>query len=179
MAPRKEDIRRDGSGDWTRGDRAQRDHPIQNFWWVDLDAEPEHNYTYTVVPRYGTPTTLTSGPSGASVTVVTEAESGDLSIHSVFFNRGAVASQEYVRDFGDVLPRNLQGHLQEAAFTDFSRTDFRRRSKRFLARADFSDPFFCMEPCTSSTGCPCSRRSASLAVVERTYPSSIHGINPG
>ena len=89
------------------------DHPIQNFWWVDLDAEPEHNDTYTVVPRYGTPTTLTSGPS-ASVTVVTEAESGDP--HSVFFNRGAVASQEYVRDFGDVLPRNLQGDLQEAAY---------------------------------------------------------------
>lgn len=91
------------------------DHPIQGFWWADYEVAPSREYTYEVVPRYGTPTALTSGPS-ASVTVTTEAEAPGSSPHTVHFNRGAVASQEYARDFQDVLPKNLTGDTQVAAY---------------------------------------------------------------
>lgn len=90
-------------------------HPIQSFWWADYEVLPGHEYTYEVVPRYGTPAALTSGRS-VSVTVTTELEITDASPHSVYFNRGAIASQEYARDFKDILPRNLTGEAQVAAY---------------------------------------------------------------
>jgi hypothetical protein len=89
------------------------EHPVQGFWWADYEVVPGRRYTYKVVPRYGSPAALRSGRS-ASVEVMTEPElSGK---HAVFFNRGAVASQEYARDFDDVLPRNLRGEIQVAAY---------------------------------------------------------------
>ncbi|WP_445149936.1 phospholipase D-like domain-containing protein [Baekduia sp. Peel2402] len=92
------------------------DHPIQGFWWADYEVAPGREYTYEVVPRYGTPAALTSRGS-ASVTVTTEPEAATAeSPHAIFFNRGAVASQEYARDFQDVLPKNLAGDLQKAAY---------------------------------------------------------------
>jgi PLD-like domain len=89
------------------------DHPVQNFWWADYEVEPGRKYTYTVIPRYGSPGKL-RGVSGASVDVQTEETTGKK--HSVFFNRGAVASQEYERDFNHQLPKDLHGDLQVAAY---------------------------------------------------------------
>ena len=73
-----------------------RQHPIQSFQWSDYSAKPDHKYTYTVLPLYGTPQQLKEGDA-VSVDVTTEVEFGDP--HSIFFNRGAVASQEYARRF--------------------------------------------------------------------------------
>src|SRR5262249_42202161 len=41
--------------------------------------------------------------------------------HSVYFNRGAVASQEYARCFLNIAPDHLEGPEQEAAYTWLSR----------------------------------------------------------
>ena len=30
-------------------------HPIQGMWWGDYSAKPAHDYTYKIVPVYGTP----------------------------------------------------------------------------------------------------------------------------
>ncbi len=96
------------------GQASSRDHPFQTFQWADYSAKPEHNYTYTVIPLYGSPTQLKEG-NDVSVRIATEPEFGKH--HSVFFNRGAVASQEYARRFLNQDPDKVG----EAAFRWLSR----------------------------------------------------------
>ncbi len=73
-----------------------RDHPVQGFTWSDFSAKPDHRYTYRVVALTGTPENLSHRECAVEVT--TEPEAGQ--VHSVFFNRGAAASQEYAHRFG-------------------------------------------------------------------------------
>jgi phosphatidylserine/phosphatidylglycerophosphate/cardiolipin synthase-like enzyme len=100
------------------GEVTSRAHPFQTFQWADYSAKPEHDYTYSVVPLYGAPAALDPRASLA-VRVTTEIERG--AKHSVYFNRGAVASQEYARRFLNIAPDHLQGAEQEAAYTWLSR----------------------------------------------------------
>lgn len=97
---------------------SSRRHPFQAYQWADYTAKPGHDYTYTVVPLSGTPGKLREGPR-VSVRVRTESELG--SIHSVFFNRGAIASQEYARRFLNIAPDKLEGDEQAAAYRWLSR----------------------------------------------------------
>jgi phosphatidylserine/phosphatidylglycerophosphate/cardiolipin synthase-like enzyme len=83
------------------GQASSREQPFQTFQWADYSAKPDRPYTYTVVPLYGTPSQLEEG-GRVAVQVRTEAESG--AAHSVFFNRGAAASQEYARRFENKPP---------------------------------------------------------------------------
>ena len=87
------------------GTASSHEQPFQTFQWADYAAKPEHRYTYTLVPMYGEPGALRDGPSLA-VDVATESEWGGM--HSVFFNRGAIASQEYARRFQN-KPPNVVG----------------------------------------------------------------------
>lgn len=75
--------------------------PIQSFQWADYSAKPGQRYTYRVLARKGTPRALTTFAE-TSVTVTTEAP--EAGVHDVYFNRGAAASQEYARRFGDFAP---------------------------------------------------------------------------
>jgi len=101
------------------GQISSRQHPFQTFQWADYSAKPEHDYTYTVIPLYGTPSALKE-KNALSVQIATEKEHSER--HSVFFNRGAVASQEYARRFqnqppdavGDAAYRWLSRGLLEA-----------------------------------------------------------------
>lgn len=97
---------------------SSRDHPFQAFQWADYSAKPNHDYSYTVIPLSGTPKKLKPGPA-VSVRVQTEPELG--SPHSVFFNRGAIASQEYARRFLNIAPDKLEGDQQAAAYRWLSR----------------------------------------------------------
>src|SRR5215212_9133490 len=54
------------------GQVPSRDHPFQSFQWADYSAKPGHDYTYTVIPLYGTPAQLSEGHA-VSVGVRTEA----------------------------------------------------------------------------------------------------------
>lgn len=83
------------------GSVASRLHPFQTFQWADYSAKPGHEYTYTVVPLYDSPKQLREGKR-VSVRVTTEVETGPT--HSIFFNRGAIASQEYARVFQNKPP---------------------------------------------------------------------------
>ncbi len=100
------------------GEASSRDHPFQTFQWADYSAKPDHEYTYTVIPLYGKPSALKEG-TAVAVKVHTETELGKP--HSVFFNRGSVATQEYARVFQNVPPDKLAGERQEAAYKWLSR----------------------------------------------------------
>ena len=91
-----------------------RQHPIQGFTWSDFSAKPEHDYTYEVFALRGTPASPTESEKVA-VDIGTESEHGRT--HHVHFNRGAAASQEYTRRFGDKRPEEVG----PSAFTWLSR----------------------------------------------------------
>jgi len=76
-------------------------HPIQGFSWSDFTAQPGRPYTYRVQALGGSPEAPTVEKE-TEVTVTTEAPGGGT--HEVFFNRGAAASQEFVRRFGNTKP---------------------------------------------------------------------------
>ena len=81
-----------------------RQHPIQGFTWSDFSAKPDHDYTYEVFGLRGSPTNPQEVDQVA-VRIQTESERG--TTHHVHFNRGAAASQEYTRRFGDKRPKDV------------------------------------------------------------------------
>lgn len=118
------------------GQISSREHPFQAFQWADYSAKPDHDYTYTAIPLYGKPAKLKEGPR-ASVRVTTEAEFGKP--HSVFFNRGSIASQEYARRFQNTKPSALKPpERRDAAYRWLSR-GLSEALLAFLARAKDGD----------------------------------------
>jgi hypothetical protein len=93
---------------------SSREHPFQSFQWADYSAKPGYEYTYTTIPLYGTPSKLKEGEP-VSLKVQTEQELG--ATNSVYFNRGAVASQEYARRFQNRRP----DEVGDRAYTWLSR----------------------------------------------------------
>lgn len=93
-----------------------RRHPIQGFTWSDFSAKPGYDYTYEVVALRGSPLDPTEAER-VSVKIRTEDEASATSKHHVHFNRGAAASQEYSRRFGDKRP----DEVGQAAFDWLSR----------------------------------------------------------
>jgi hypothetical protein len=115
-------------------DVSSRDHPFQTFQWADYTAKPDHEYTYRTLPLYGSADDLKEG-AAVAVTVRTEAEAAaGASPHAVFFNRGAIASQEYARRFLNKDP----DEVGPAAFEWLSRGLF-EGLKHFLERAADGD----------------------------------------
>ncbi|KLD63287.1 phospholipase D-like domain-containing protein [Dyella japonica] len=80
-------------------------HPFQSFQWSDYSAKPNHSYTYTVIAMYGPVTDLKEGVS-IDVSVTTEPTEG--AEHTIHFNRGSVATQEYARRFQNIPPTPLK-----------------------------------------------------------------------
>lgn len=79
-------------------------HPIQGFQWADYSAKPGRKYTYRVICMYDDPKNLRQDGE-VKVTIQTEKELDGT--HSVFFNRGSVATQEYARRFQDKKPSEV------------------------------------------------------------------------
>lgn len=118
------------------GQISSREHPFQSFQWADYSAKPNHEYTYTVVPLYGKPNRLEE-KGRVSVRIRTESEFAKP--HSVFFNRGAVASQEYARRFQNQTPDKLEDPAdRDAAYKWLSRGLF-EAFKAFAQRARGAD----------------------------------------
>lgn len=80
------------------------EHPIQAFHWGDYTVAPGTAYTYEVVALYGRPGAL---ERRHSVTVEVTTESVDEGTHRITFNRGAIAAQSYVRQFGETPPSKV------------------------------------------------------------------------
>jgi phosphatidylserine/phosphatidylglycerophosphate/cardiolipin synthase-like enzyme len=91
-----------------------RQHPIQGFTWSDFSAKPGHDYIYRVLALKGTPRDL---QPIAEVAIQIQTESPESGTHDIYFNRGAAASQEYSRRFGNRSPKAVGA----AAFTWLSR----------------------------------------------------------
>jgi phosphatidylserine/phosphatidylglycerophosphate/cardiolipin synthase-like enzyme len=79
-------------------------HPFQTFQWADYSVVPDEAYTYEIVAMTGAATALLPGPK---VILPVKTERVDLGKHAVFFNRGAVASQEYARRFQNRPPAEV------------------------------------------------------------------------
>ena len=117
------------------GQASSREHPFQSFQWADYSAHPDYDYTYRVTALLGTATKLVEGAT-ASVRVQTEAEYG--SKHSVFFNRGSLATQEYARRFQDRPPSKLPPVEADAARRWLSR-GLHEAVDAFIGRAKNGD----------------------------------------
>jgi hypothetical protein len=79
--------------------------PIQSFLWSDFAVEPGTTYTFDIHPVYGTPA-RPALRAPLVLEVITEAEEGKE--HSIWFNRGAIASQAYARQFENHKPTNAE-----------------------------------------------------------------------
>lgn len=84
---------------------SSRQQPFQTFQWSDYSAKPGHAYTYTVVAMYGPVAAMVEGPR-VDVAVTTEPIQGEL--HTIHFNRGSVATQEYARLFRNLPPTPMK-----------------------------------------------------------------------
>lgn len=89
------------------------EHPIQSFLWSDYSAKPGYKYSYVVRPMRGVPGNL-QPVCDISIEIETEAEEGHK--HTVYFNRGAIASQAYARKYKSSVPPqpNNPNHPQTA-----------------------------------------------------------------
>ena len=78
------------------------DHPVQSFLWGDYGAEPGKKYAFSIVPMYGKPGALEPGdPLEFEIRTEKANDKG----HGVWFNRGAIASQAFAREFGNIGPQ--------------------------------------------------------------------------
>jgi phosphatidylserine/phosphatidylglycerophosphate/cardiolipin synthase-like enzyme len=113
---------------------SSRQHPLQTFQWSDYAVKPREDYTYRVVARTGSPAALLDGPE---VSLKVKTERTDLGRHAVFFNRGAVASQEYARRFQNRKP----DEVGQAAFDWLSR-GLVEALEAFIQQAHAGDELF-------------------------------------
>jgi phosphatidylserine/phosphatidylglycerophosphate/cardiolipin synthase-like enzyme len=107
---------------------SSRQHPFQSFQWSDYSAKPDHEYTYEVVALYGKPGSLEE-KNAAKVTIRTEPIVG--ADHTIFFNRGSPATQEYARRFLNKKPNDVG----DAAYDWLSR-GLAEGIRDFIARAE-------------------------------------------
>jgi phosphatidylserine/phosphatidylglycerophosphate/cardiolipin synthase-like enzyme len=87
------------------GDYRTDKFPVQSFLWSDYTAEPDTEYQFEIYPVYGTPKQPKHGPP-IVLKVKTESEIGKE--HSIWFNRGAIASQAYARQFKNHKPTQAE-----------------------------------------------------------------------
>jgi len=106
-------------------------HPFQTFQWADYSVSPGVSYSYRVVAMCAPANELKSGPE---VFVNLTTEPVDQGEHAVFFNRGAIASQEYARRFQNTPP----SEVGQAAYDWLSR-GLLEGLETFIAQADDGD----------------------------------------
>jgi hypothetical protein len=110
---------------------SSRQHPLQTFQWADYTAAPDHQYTYDIAALAG-PLSALKEVMSVSLEVTTESE--EQGRHTVFFNRGAIASQEYARRFQNRTP----SEVGQAAYDWLSR-GLVEAMERFIAQAGDGD----------------------------------------
>ncbi|YCM44595.1 phospholipase D-like domain-containing protein [Verrucomicrobiaceae bacterium 227] len=103
--------------------------PIQTFMWSDYEADANTDYTYRVVPVYGSPENL---EPGKGVTVKIRTEDPDGQKHAIFFNRGVAGSQAYSRKF----KKYRKFYKSEGRWEEFVKPDDvpNNEAKKWLSR---------------------------------------------
>ena len=90
-----------------------REQPIQDFMWSDYTARPGRSYSYRVCALKGDPAQLEIDAE-VTVKVRTEDPADPDGVHDVNFNRGATATQEYARRYGNRRPGSKGGDADPA-----------------------------------------------------------------
>ncbi len=82
--------------------------PFQKMYWADYQVRAGQTYGYEVIPCYGDPCGLEVREADAlQVSIRTEDNRDPASrANQVYFNRAVIASQAYVRNFGDADPKS-------------------------------------------------------------------------
>ncbi len=106
-------------------------HPIQSFQWADYSVAPGQTYIYRIVAMCAPAQSLVQG---TSVTLKVTTEQVDQGRHAIFFNRGAIASQEYARRFQQATP----DEVGQAAYDWLSR-GLLEGLERFIGQTDAGD----------------------------------------
>ena len=106
-------------------------HPFQTFQWADYSVSPGIAYSYRVVAMCAPATDLKAGPE---LTLRLTTEPVEQGRHAVFFNRGAIASQEYARRFQNIPP----AEVGQAAYDWLSR-GLIEGLETFIGQADAGD----------------------------------------
>jgi hypothetical protein len=91
--------------DPAKGDYRTNEFPVQSFLWSDYTADPGTTYQFEVFPAFGKPGALELGDK-LTLKVTTEPENDGQ--HGIWFNRGAIASQAYARQFGNHKPTDKE-----------------------------------------------------------------------
>jgi hypothetical protein len=125
------------------------EHPIQDFVWSDYVVSPGTDYEFKIYPVKGSPNNLNLL---SPLTVEIRTESPDEGTHGIYFNMGAIASQAFARNFGNVGPTSeeqndptnekvkwLSRGLLEAALAFIAQAKSNRFSLR-VAAYEFSYP---------------------------------------
>ena len=90
------------------------EHPVQSFLWGDYTAEPDTLYRFTILPLYGRPGELEPrGEIKFNIRTEKEFDQG----HGIWFNRGAIASQAFAREFGNKAPSDEEANNPQAEET--------------------------------------------------------------
>ncbi len=84
------------------------EHPVQSFIWSDYTAEPGKTYEIRIVPMYGTPGALEHSADDELIVSITTELEDDPNGHGIWFNRGAIASQHFANEFGNIKPSTQQ-----------------------------------------------------------------------
>lgn len=85
-----------------------QEHPVQSFIWSDYTAEPGKTYNFRILPMYGKPGSLKSlAADELTISIKTEPED-DSDGHGIWFNRGAIAGQQFANQFGNIKPSTQQ-----------------------------------------------------------------------
>jgi len=88
-----------------KGTYFTNEFPVQSFLWADFTAEPDTSYQFEVFPAFGTPGALKLGEQ-LILKITTEPENDGK--NGIWFNRGAIASQAYARQFGNHKPTDKE-----------------------------------------------------------------------
>lgn len=86
------------------------DFPIQSFLWGDYALKSGTTYRFRILPKYGKPGNLThQAQDEITFQITTEQEwvPGE-TVHGVWFNRGAIASQKFAEEFGNKAPDHIE-----------------------------------------------------------------------
>jgi len=124
FAIQREELVQNGEVEWLRSSKSfpsiqpttahtklrSIDAPFQAFQWADYTVSPGRDYRYRIFPMTGQPGSLQAGDPTV-VDISTEVSAG--AVHSVYFNRAAIASQAYSGRFGPNHPEDVGGEAFE------------------------------------------------------------------
>lgn len=133
--------------DTKHGDYRTNEYPIQSFLWSDYTAEPGVTYQFDIFPAFGKPGAVVLG-SKLTLEVKTEVENDGQ--HGIWFNRGAIASQAYAREFRNHKP------------TDEEMNDPSDKHTKWLSRG-------LLEACLNYIGSTNQGEALRACVYEFTY----------